>query len=70
MYSSDEMASSDAALTDTPCYYEFDPHKSGSYTLVVSAPGFQMVVGPTVNLQFDECGAVENAQTVTIMLSP
>lgn len=70
-YSSYEFQSSDAALSDaSSCSYLINPHKSGSYTVVVSAPGFQMTQSSTVNLQFDDCGAVETSQFITIMVSP
>ncbi len=62
----------EAGVTDASCAYAININGAGTkaYTVSVTAPRYKPGLVPDVNVAFDDCGAAENIQAVSIQLLP
>ena len=60
----------EAGVSDASCAYAINIKGAGTktYRVSVTAPGYKPGLMPKVNVAFDDCGAAENVQAVSIQL--
>lgn len=54
--------------TEASCGYDLNPRKTGTYTVSVTAPGYQPADTPNVHVDFDSCGIADETQDVSVTL--